>query len=295
MLKRSLQCLAALIVFCTGPAHATVINSINISTVSGYTETYFPGDFNRFGLLGVPLTYALDNGELRVPGAGWIPYTNGTVTRQTIVGDTIEYESGSIYNWALGDGVLFYHVGQVWDYTSDPNYWSEGTLIPASPLILRGSLGGNVATLTGFARIFFNNASNMWGDPAEFFPYAAPEGALVPFSATYTLLDATWNLDVFDQPFNYQMEGVIDFTAASVSEPGGLALALLGAVVLAGAGRFHPCRRRQRPNLTDVQYGSLGGERPEAAAVDWCRSIYPSQSSFPQPSGARTRNRRLPD
>ncbi len=128
MLKRLAYCLTAAFALCAGPTEAVVIDRINVSTVFGYPETYFPGEFNRFGVLGVPLTYELDNGETRVPGAGWIPYTNGTVTRETIVGSAIEYEFGSITNWAKGDGVLFYHLGQVWDYTAESALLDRGNL-----------------------------------------------------------------------------------------------------------------------------------------------------------------------
>src|SRR5436190_2335576 len=92
-------------------AKALTIDSITVSTVFGYTETYYPGDFNRFGLLGVPLHYNLSDGRTMQPGAGWIPYTNGTIQSETLNGDTIEFVFDPISNWAKGYGVLFYHMG----------------------------------------------------------------------------------------------------------------------------------------------------------------------------------------
>jgi hypothetical protein len=223
----SLACIACVVAV---SAHATTtINKINVSTVFGYLEYYSPGPVNRFGLLGAPLTYELSNGELRSPGAGWIPYTNGTVTRQTVSpSGTIEYEFGSITNWAAGGGALFYHLGQVWNGATN-DMWTEGKLVPASPLVLVAQVGSTSATMTGLARIDFNNSSNAWGSAASFVPYTAAEGSVVPFSVTYTLLNgATWQLNVFDSPFEYSMSGQISL----VPEPATFALLLLGLVFL---------------------------------------------------------------
>ena len=225
-----LRLLALVFVSIAMPAHAvTTIDKINISTVFGYAETYSPGSFNRFGILGVPFSYELSNGETRVPGAGWIPYTNGTLTSETMSpSGVISYEFGSVNNWAQGEGVLFYHLGQVWNYSTN-DLWSEAALTPASALVLSAQIGSSFATMTGLARVAFNNPSSAWGSPENFVPYSVAEGTLVPFSATYTLLNgATWQPGIFDSSFQYEMTGEI----LMVPEPATWMVMLLGLTIV---------------------------------------------------------------
>jgi hypothetical protein len=219
-----------LVVF-AGPAHSLVIERLNVSTVFGYPVSHYPADY-RFIIFGVPYSYELDNGETRTVGAGWIPYTEGQVTRETVVDDSLEIEFGSFINWAKGEGTLLYHIGQVWDYGYS-NEWTEGQLVAASPVVLRATIGSNVATLEGLATILFNNSSNAWGDPADFVPYGKPEGTVIPYSITYTLLnDVTWAPGLLNTTFDYQIAGTLDFTESlAVPEPSSLLLLLLAAVI----------------------------------------------------------------
>jgi hypothetical protein len=209
---KALSKFLALVALCVGvQAKALTIDTIEVSTVFGYSETYFPGDFNRFGLLGVPYRYLLSDGRSMQPGAGWIPYTNGTIESETVIGDTIEYVFNPITNWAQGTGVLFYHLGQVWD-GGGSTLWTEGELVPVGKVVLRAKIGTSSATLRGLARVSFNNPGNAWGAPADFVPYAKAEGAAVAYRATYTLLDGrTWQPGIFGTSFSYTMNGKIPF------------------------------------------------------------------------------------
>jgi len=235
-LNKIKTCIASIgVLLFVGPVHALTIDSITISTVDGCQESYGgPGSFNRFGLLGVPYLYNLSDGRSLIPGAGWIPYTNGTVTNEDVHGGEIDYTFGDITNWAKGDGVLFYHVGQVWDETPTSALWTEGELTPVTPLVLRAELGGTTATLSGEALVAFNNSSNRWGDPANFVPYAADEGHIVHFETTYTLADgATWARGTFDSAFSYNMIGTISM----VPEPDAAALIVGGIGLLMALSR----------------------------------------------------------
>lgn len=230
-MNRLIQIIIAYLCLSAPSAQAVVINAINVSTVAGYSESYYPGDFNRFGILGVPLTYSLSDGRTASFGAGWIPYTNGTVTNEQVTANGhIRYEFGSLNNWARGQGVLFYHIGLV-DLPWPGGYWTEGELIPASPVVLDAVIGSDTAVLSGLARISLNNASSYWsGGYFDYISYAVPEGAIVPYTAIYTLLNGdTWTPGIFNSPFNYQLNGTISF----VPEPSSLALAVLALVGIA--------------------------------------------------------------
>lgn len=217
------------------PARAVTIDRIDVSTVFGYSESYSPGDFNRFGLLGVPYTYHLSDGSSGGPGAGWIPYTNGTVTAEHADAGGVSFEFGAITNWARGPGVLFYHLGQIQDGSG--SHWTEGELVPVGPLVLQAEAGSAVAVLQGTARISFSNSANLWGPASEFVGYALPEGAIVPFRAEYTLLDGrSWELGIFDTSFGYTMSGVIDFSSP-VPEPSVAWMWLAGLVTTVGLRR----------------------------------------------------------
>jgi hypothetical protein len=231
MLNRVVRFCALFLIVIAGPAHSLVIDRLNVSTVFGYPVSHYPADY-RFIIFGVPYSYELSNGETRTVGAGWIPYTEGKVTRETVVGDSLEIEFGSFINWAKGEGTLLYHLGQVWDYGYSTE-WTEGQLIAASPVVLRATVGSNVATLEGLATILFNNPSNAWGDPADFVPYGLPEGTVIPYSITYTLLnDVTWAPGLLNTIFDYQISGTLDFTGAqAVPEPGLLLPLLLFALL----------------------------------------------------------------
>jgi hypothetical protein len=88
--------------------------------------------------------------------------------------------------------------------------------------------------IASFARLLgrnINNADSNWGGGAfDYISYAAPEGAVVPYTATYTLLDGdTWGPGIFNRPFSYELDGTISF----VPEPSTFALTVL-ALILVG-------------------------------------------------------------
>lgn len=209
---RAISKFLAFVALCIGlQAKALTIDTIEVSTSGGLTETYFPGEFNRFGLLGVPLNYVLSDGQTMRPGAGWIPYTNGTVESETVIGDSIEFVFNPISNWAKGAGVLFYHMGQVWDGGIN-TLWTEGELVPVGKVVLRAKIGSATGVLRGIAKISFNNPSNAWGAPGDFVPYAKQEGSMVPYFAIYKLQEGrTWQPGIFDTSFSYQMNGKVPF------------------------------------------------------------------------------------
>ncbi|CAH0349896.1 hypothetical protein [Aquabacterium sp. CECT 9606] len=229
---------AAASVFFSYQAHALSIDAINVSTVAGYPDSHYPVDYpsyDRFSILGAAYSYQLSNGEVRQSGAGWIPYTNGELLSVETSNDEITYRFGRVNNWARGEGSIFYSQGQVWcPSCNEPGagLWTEGEFAPVSPVLLKAKIGSTVATLVGTARIVFNHAGG-WGSGDQYFiPFTLPEGSIVNYAATYTLLNATWNVDTFTQQFSYQMTGKIN--VSSVPEPT-QALLLLAGLLVVGA------------------------------------------------------------
>ncbi|KQP40989.1 PEPxxWA-CTERM sorting domain-containing protein [Pseudorhodoferax sp. Leaf274] len=225
--------------------YALTIDTINVSTVNGYGDTHSPTEYpgyDRFSILGAAYTYSLSDGQVRPFGAGWIPYTNGHLASVAVENGVVRYGFDQVSNWAWGQGTIFYSVGQVWCSScgeTGAGLWTEGRFVPVSPIVLTASLGSATATLTGTARIAMNNASGNWGLPENFLPFSSPEGSVVSYSATYTLTDgSTWDADVFDRRFTYNMIGAIDLLIVPmpVPEPGTWALMVLGLGVI-GANR----------------------------------------------------------
>jgi len=227
----------------TPQAHAATIDSINISTVFGYPANYGPGVQNSFIVFGAPLTFQLSDGATVAPGVGWIPYSQGTPSKiRTTSTGHVEYEFSSVLNGAMGAGVLLYHEGEL-KGTTDPLLWSEGKLVPTTPLVISAVEGSTTATLSGMARIVFNNPNHPWRNPASsFVPYSAAEGTVVPFTETFTLLNgATWTPETFRSNFSYQISGVVSF----VPEPSAVVMHLVGLLAMGAAIQV---RRRNGPS-----------------------------------------------
>lgn len=222
-------------------AAALSIDAINVSTVNGYVDTHFPVDYpgyDRFSILGAAYSYQLSDGQVRSSGAGWIPYTNGRLSSVSVVNGSISYEFDQVHNWAMGDGTIFYSIGQVWCQgmcnESGAGLWTEGQFAPVSPIVLTAQLGSFTATLSGTARIVQNNASSNWGGtPENFVPFSSPEGSIVTYAATYTLTDgAVWNESTFGNSFSYNMTGTINLSPVPELSTVGMMFAGLSSIAL---------------------------------------------------------------
>ena len=236
------NCVILLMVYATTPiASALTINSINVSTVFGYTDTHYPVDYpkyDRFSILGAAYSYNLSDGQVRSSGAGWIPYTNGHLANVSVVNGKVSYLFDEVNNWAKGNGTIFYSIGQVWCQgscnESGAGLWTEGQFAPVSPIVLTAQLGSTTATLSGTARVMQNNAGSNWsGVPGNFVPFSSPEGSVVKYSAIYTLMDgAVWNENTFNKQFSYNMTGTINLSPVPELSTFNLNLVGIGAVAL---------------------------------------------------------------
>jgi hypothetical protein len=223
----------ALFTIASANATTLTIDKINISTVAGYGDTHYPGSaFDRFSILGAAYSYELSDGQIRASGAGWIPYTNGTISAISVNNGIVNYEFGSVNNWAKGAGTIFYSIGQVWcPSCNEPGtgLWTEAQLAPVSPIVLSAKLGSNTATLTGTAKIVASDPNSWGGGVANFIGLSSPVGAVVTYSATYTLTDgSTWDVGAFGRQFDYNVFGAIQL--APVPEPSTAALLALGII-----------------------------------------------------------------
>lgn len=233
-------------------AAALTIDTINVSTVNGYGDTHTPVDYpgyDRFSILGAAYSYQLSDGQVRPSGAGWIPYTNGHLSNVSVLNGSISYEFDQVHNWAMGNGTIFYSIGQVWCQgmcnESGAGLWTEGQFAPVSPIVLTAQLGSSTATLTGTARIVQNNASSNWsGAPENFVPFSSPEGSIVTYAATYTLTDGSvWNENTFSKSFSYNMTGTINLSPVPELSTFSMTIACLSGIA------FIMNMRNRKPRL----------------------------------------------
>lgn len=224
------------------PALAVTIDKINVSTVGGHGDLHNPGTYpayDRFSILGAAYSYELSDGQVRQPGAGWIPYTNGRLANVSVDNGLISYEFDRVNNWARGEGTVFYSVGHLLCNACDPSQegqWTEGEFVPVTPLVLKAPAGSTTATLNGLVQIKSNHSGGWGSEPDKFVSFSLPEGSIVRYSATYTLTDGSvWDEKAFDRWFSYNMTGAIYLTP--VPEPESLALLSMGLGVLLVARR----------------------------------------------------------
>jgi hypothetical protein len=237
-LIRSFAILAASVATACAAHAATTIQRINLSTTFGYVETHYPGPFARFSVPGMSLSFELSDGRTLFPGAGLNPFTNGRATQEWTESDgTIRYEFGVIDNYYLGQGVLLYHRSMLWDQTNAASLWSQGQLTPIGNVVLTAHIGSAVGTISGLALATYSDSVTGWAVPppvGSFVPYAVPTGSVVPYSATYTLLNgATWQPGIFNTTFQYNITGEVSV----VPENPSYSLLLLGLTLIATRAR----------------------------------------------------------
>lgn len=217
--KWLLSAAIALAATAANSAAVATIDKMFTSTFGGYGESYVPGS-NQFVLFSIADYYQLSDGSQWDSGAGWHPSLRAKLASVTVVGDDILYRFNQ-----PADGVLFRNT----DY-SFGDHSAQGELGTPSDLVIIAKLGGTTAMMSGYTMIL-SNTETWYGD--LFNHYSAPVGSSVFFSQTYTLLDTTFDQDLFNRSFRYNEGGFVDFTSV-IPEPGTCAL-LLVALAAAGA------------------------------------------------------------
>ncbi|MBN2024138.1 MAG: hypothetical protein JW809_15245 [Pirellulales bacterium] len=190
---------------------------------------YNPNPGNML-LLHFPETFFLADGTSWNAGAGVFQGGPSVLADQSVVGDTIRY------TMELAEGKTYLTQYKTFDV---PKYYSAGTLAPYGPMVIEATIGSATAALDGYVLIESNHPDVGW--PDRFNYYSAEVGQIVPFTATYTLLNGqTWDTGIFGRAFRYQLEATVDFTSP-VPEPSAVAGAL--GLLAFGALRFARPRR----------------------------------------------------
>jgi outer membrane protein assembly factor BamB len=177
-------------------------------------------------LMGPADSYFLSDGSSWRSGAGSHFRGSAALDRIEVEGTTVRY-----HFLPPSDGLLYrqtdYDVG---------DHSAQGSLGPASPLVLEATLGSSTAVMRGRAAILTNDAT-WYGEP-RFNYYSAPVGTLVPFVITYRLESTGgWTEDVFTRPMTYTTGGKVSFVTG-VTLPPLADLTISGPPQVAGVSTF---------------------------------------------------------
>ena len=171
-----------------------------------YSDTYSPT--TGFVIFGPAKIYYLSNGTNWGSGAGSYYRPRAIFDHAEVAGATIRY-----YFRPPAEGFLYKQT----DYDSG-DHSSNGSLGPASPLVLEATLGSSTATMSGTVSILENVPAN-YPEP-KFNYWSAPLGAIVPFRATFNLLSgATFTASTFATSFSYSNTGEVNFADPSSIPP----------------------------------------------------------------------------
>ena len=177
---------------------AATIDQMLTATFGHYTQTYAPG--SNFMIFSEADRYLLSDGTSWESGAGWQPDTSSRLERVFVEGDIISYYFAEPEN-----GILFQNT----DYDSG-DHSAQGTLGAPHHVILRARAGSKTGVITGYTKVLDNTPT--WYGLPRFNYYSAAVGERVLFKQKIELVDATFTSGLFNQTFNYNLTGKVDFT-----------------------------------------------------------------------------------
>ena len=172
--------------------------TIDLMTIS-FSYPYNPGGY--FFLFGGADQYFLSDGTSWTSGAGSITPGTGDLQSVEISDNIIKYTFTPPI-----DRIIYNQT----DYNNG-DHSSQGELAAIGPLVLEAEIGSTTATMSGYAKIISNDET-WYGEPL-FNYFSADVGTIVEFSISYTLQDATWTENLFDNSFTYSLSGYVDFTS----------------------------------------------------------------------------------
>ena len=173
--------------------------TIDLMTIDeSVTYTYNPG--GQFLIFGRAKEYFLNDGTSWSSGAGSEKNAEVDLQSVEILGSIIKYTF-----IPPSDGIIHSHA----DYNAG-DHSSQGELGVAGPLVLEAELGSTTGMMSGYVEII-SNEETYYGEP-KFNYFSAAAGAFVRFSVTFTLYEAVWTENLFDESFTYGLTGYVDFT-----------------------------------------------------------------------------------
>ena len=180
------------------PSGTSSAPTIDQMLTASFGQTYRPG--GNVMIFGVSDRYLLSDGTSWESGAGSFTIAYSDLERVFVEGDILSY-----YFARPENGVLFQNT----DYDSG-DHSAQGTLGAPHHVILRARAGSKTGVITGYTKVLDNTAT--WYGLPRFNYYSAPVGERVLFKQNIELIDATFTSGLFNQTFNYNLTGKVDFT-----------------------------------------------------------------------------------
>jgi hypothetical protein len=180
--------------------------------------------FGCFALSLVPDVFFVDDGSSWEAGAGSSSNACLDLVDTSAANGVIQYTLSPRFPGTI----LQFH-----NYSFDGQLLAQGSFSPGGPLVLLANIGSTEATLSGLLQLDNNDDPGFPG----FEHFAAPVGALVPFTDTLSLQSGGWDSTTFDSTFFYSASGQITFVPESPTRLTVL-VSLLGMLTLSlGLGR----------------------------------------------------------
>lgn len=201
-MKKNILFVLILVLLIFQNVQAATINRMTIHTFGDYRQTYDPNNVstyeNKFNIFGMADTYYLSDGTFWESGAGSHVAPRVDFVDATMIDSTIKYTF---------DPPEFYVIFQNTDYNSGDHSTGGALKIDDDPVVSVTN-GAKLATMEGYAEIISNYPAN---NP-NFDYYSASVGDKVFYSMEYWIYDTYWTSNTFDNNFEYNLQGYVDFT-----------------------------------------------------------------------------------
>ena len=222
-MKRISLSLIIFIFLFSGNSWPATIDKMTVAAFGGYTQSYDPDNYeDEFMIFGMADRYFLNDGSFWDSGAGWNPNTSVEFVKSIVYDTEIKY---------FFDPPVFYVLFQNRDYDSG-DHSSQGVLTIASDPVITARRNSKLAQMEGYARIESNDTTGSEG----FNYYSASPGAWVYYHIEYWNYSGYWGPTTFNQAFEYNLRGYVDFSN-TVPEPSSEGMLFLGALGILGFTR----------------------------------------------------------
>jgi len=226
-MRRILLFTVVLSIYSSVYAEAATIDMVTIHTNGGYSQTFDPNSSslfeNKFVIFGKADRYYLNDGTYWDSGAGSHSIARVGYVSANVNGSAIEYTF---------DPPEFYVIFENTDYNSG-DHAAGGILKIDSNPVIKAENNTKMAKMEGYAEIIENYPEN---NIEDFNYYSAKTGNKVFYSINYWKYDGYWTADTFNESFEYNLQGCIDFTNV-VPEPSSILVFLSGIIGLCRMAR----------------------------------------------------------
>ena len=175
-------------------------------------ETTFLGldwspSFGYFRSVEHPSGFVLNTGEV----INFAPAVGFTIATRQQLASVTEQDGNIIYEFeaAIGNRMMLYGADLL-SLLPEQESSSSARFNIAGPLQLVAEPGSTVASMSGELMLVEYDFQANFDPIYEPIPLSIEFDTIVPFTASFTILNSTWQLNTFDQPFEYELSGQID-------------------------------------------------------------------------------------